>query len=562
MAKIGEMIEGKYKVLTEIGHGGMSVVYLAMDKNLNKQWAVKEIRKRGNGKHDEIIVNSLLAEADLMKKLDHPALPRIVDIINTSSTIYVVMDYIEGESLDKVLKREGVISEELVIGWAKQICDALSYLHSQKPPIIYRDMKPANVMLKPEGNIKIIDFGIAREYKEQNLADTTVLGTKGYAPPEQYSGQTNARSDIFALGMTMHHLLTGNDPRGGAAYVPVREYRPELSEGIELVIDKCVQPAQENRYQTCGELLYDLENLDKITSGYRWKQKRRLTSFVVATVLSVVFLISGITCNFAAKSINTKDYEELIAIAEATSLDEKIESYKKAIAIYPADTRAYTKLLEAYEYEGKFGIEENKQFLAEYNRNKESLDNTTIEVAELNYNIGKMYFNYYQESDGSYSFSNRVQRAYEFFKANFENVNISTNFEHKNLSDCYYQICYFYNKFVFSSKDVEEASRENYEELFKTIKETIEVVKTENAYDQLILYNGTFMFLYDQRASMVSVNVEQEEVLELMDMVYERAKILSVQKEQSKKLQKEILDNYMSYKEAINRIYTNAEERS
>ena len=159
MAEIGSVIDGKYEILREIGKGGMSVVYLAMDTHLNKQWAVKEIRKKGNGKNDEVIVNSLLAEANLMKRLDHPALPRIVDIIDNGITIYVVMDYIEGESLDKVLKEHGAQPEELVVGWAKQLCDALTYLHSQKPPIIYRDMKPANVMLKPEGNVKIIDFG-------------------------------------------------------------------------------------------------------------------------------------------------------------------------------------------------------------------------------------------------------------------------------------------------------------------------------------------------------------------------------------------------------------------
>ena len=150
-----------------------------------------------------------------------------------------------------------------------QLCDALSYLHSQNPPIIYRDMKPANVMLKPEGNIKIIDFGIAREYKEQNLADTTVLGTKGYAPPEQYSGQTDPRSDIFALGMTMHHLLTGMDPRSGEAYASVRQWNPELSEGIEIIIDRCVEPAPENRYQSCTDLLYDLEHPELITRGFK-----------------------------------------------------------------------------------------------------------------------------------------------------------------------------------------------------------------------------------------------------------------------------------------------------
>lgn len=158
MTQIGTVIDGKYEILKEIGRGGMSIVYLAMDKRLNKQWAVKEIRKKGNGKNDEVVVNSLLAEANLIKRLDHPALPRIVDIIDNGITIYIVMDYIEGESLDKILLEYGAQKESAVIEWAKQICDALSYLHGQKPPIIYRDMKPANVMLKPEGNIKIIKF--------------------------------------------------------------------------------------------------------------------------------------------------------------------------------------------------------------------------------------------------------------------------------------------------------------------------------------------------------------------------------------------------------------------
>ncbi len=304
MAEIGTVIEGKYEILREIGKGGMSVVYLAMDTHLNKQWAVKEIRKRGSGKNDEIVVNSLLAEANLMKRLDHPALPRIVDIIDNGVTIFVVMDYIEGESLDKILKEYGPQPEEKVIAWAKQLCDALSYLHSQKPPIIYRDMKPANVMLKPEGTIKIIDFGIAREYKEQKMADTTVLGTKGYAPPEQYSGQTDARSDIYALGMTLHHLLTGIDPRSGEAYAPVRMWNPQLSEGIELIIDKCVQPAAENRYQNCQDLQYDLEHPELITKGYKKKQKRKLRLFAVTASMTVACLIAGIVCNRVANSIN------------------------------------------------------------------------------------------------------------------------------------------------------------------------------------------------------------------------------------------------------------------
>lgn len=322
MTEIGTVIDGKYEILREIGRGGMSIVYLAMDTHLNKQWAVKEIRKKGNGKNDEVVVNSLLAEANMMKKLDHPALPRIVDIIDNGITIYVVMDYIEGESLDKVLNEYGAQPEEQVIAWAEQLCEALEYLHSQKPPIIYRDMKPANVMLKPEGNIKIIDFGIAREYKEQKLSDTTVLGTKGYAPPEQYSGQTDARSDIFALGMTMHHLLTGIDPRSGEAYAPVRMWNPQLSEGIELIINKCVEPAAENRYQSCSDLLYDLEHPELITKDYKKKQKRKMRSFIITVALAIVFLVSGIICNRISVNIKNNNYDALVSISTSTSLSD------------------------------------------------------------------------------------------------------------------------------------------------------------------------------------------------------------------------------------------------
>ena len=561
MAEIGSVIDGKYEILREIGHGGMSVVYLAMDTHLNKQWAVKEIKKKGSGKNDEIIVNSLLAEANLMKRLDHAALPRIVDIIDNGVTIYVVMDYIEGESLDKILNEYGAQPEELVIGWAMQLCDALAYLHAQKPPIIYRDMKPANIMLKPEGNIKIIDFGIAREYKEQSLADTTVLGTKGYAPPEQYSGQTDARCDIFALGMTMHHLLTGIDPRSGEAYAPVRMWNPELSEGIELIIDKCVEPAPENRYQNCSDLLYDLEHPDLITRGYKKRQKRKVAAFMAAAGMTVVLFLAGAVCTTIAKNINNSNYEILVSPSTATALNEKIDSYKRAIAIYPERTDAYMCMLEAYEDEGRFGKEENDEFLALYNANKDTFDHTTSEVAELNYKIGMMYFNYYTEEDGSYSFSTRVQKAYSFFAENHNNAEIPQDFEDMNLSECYYQICSFYKNYILNGATVEEASRDNYENLFSTIENTLADVQSAGAYNQLSLYNGIFMLLYDQRSSMVQVKVEQNEITDLMDNVYDDAKNLTVQKEQSQKLQQEIMEHYDTYRQAIIRAYTNAEER-
>ncbi len=561
MAQIGSVVEGKYEILTEIGRGGMSVVYLAMDTHLNKQWALKEIRKKGNGKNDEIVVNSLLAEANLMKRLDHPALPRIVDIIDNGQTIFVVMDYIEGESLDKIIKEFGAQDEELVIGWAMQLCDALSYLHSQKPPIIYRDMKPANIMLKPEGNIKIIDFGIAREYKEMSLADTTVLGTKGYAPPEQYSGQTDARSDIFALGMTMHHLLTGIDPRLGEPYAPVRMWNPELSEGIELIIDKCVQPAAENRYQNCEDLLYDLEHPELITRDYKRKQKRKLRLFIVAASLSIAMLISGFSTRAAAVKINNNDYETLINTSSATSIDDRVENYRTAIKIYPERIDAYQEMIDAYEEDGKFGKHENDVIMAVYNPNKQLFDSSSVEYANLNYTLGMMYFNYYTNEDGNAEFKARVQKAKSFFDDNHDNPNLSPEFENKNISECYYQICSFYSKYILNQSSGDEASKEDFDNLFGTINTTISSIGSASPRDQLNLYNAVFMLLYDQRLSMAQVKVEENDVLGMMDNVYGLASELSPQKEQAIKLQQQILDNYKDYREGIERSYSNNEEK-
>ena len=146
MARIGQVIDGKYEILKEIGRGGMSIVYLAMDKRLNKQWAVKEIPKRALDKNNEVVVQSAIAEANMIKRLDHPAIVRIVDIINNDDVIYIIEDYIEGETLGTIVENNGAQPQELVIEWAMQICEALEYLHTRKPPIIYRDMKPTNVM--------------------------------------------------------------------------------------------------------------------------------------------------------------------------------------------------------------------------------------------------------------------------------------------------------------------------------------------------------------------------------------------------------------------------------
>ena len=545
MTEVGTVIDGKYEILKEIGRGGMSIVYLAMDKRLNKQWAVKEIRKKSSGKNDEIVVNSLLAEANMMKKLDHPSLPRIVDIIENGSTIYVIMDYIEGESLDKILNEYGSQPEELVKGWAKQLCDALAYLHSQKPPIIYRDMKPANVMLKPEGNIKIIDFGIAREYKEQNLADTTVLGTKGYAPPEQYSGQTDGRSDIYALGMTMHHLLTGVDPRNGEPYASVRQWNPELSEGIEIIIDKCVEPASENRYQTCAELLYDLEHPDVITKDFKRKQKRKLASFITSVGTTIVALIAGIVLKMLSTNLYNQDYDLNIASSDP-------EKYFAAVDIFPERVNAYDKLIEYCKNHDATNEEIIKvgNVIEEYT-DKHNLSDS--EIADMYYDMGKLYF---AEYDGS--FKERATNAQRFFRDSSQS---EANFAKKEIAHCYHEIC----RFMTNQSTTSEHSLDDYTTLFAEIDDVMSIVDkasdNEANYDKISLYYVTMLLVNDQAEYMAGVGFERQKTLSLMEELYKNTNAITSTLSYVNELKDEIKSRYNLFMDNINVKYDEVEKR-
>ncbi len=559
MLKVGESLDGRYEILKKIGSGGMSVVYLAMDvRKWNKQWVIKEINKKTTTLKDGIKNDSLWVEANVLKELDHPVIPRIVDIIDDEGMYYIVMDYIQGDSLDKVLAEYGPQPEEDVIEWAKQLCDGLSYLHRQNPPIIYGDMKPANIMLKPEGTVKIIDFGTAVE-KGQKL----LLGSKDYAPPEQRGGAAEEWFDIYALGKTLHQLLTGVQPssgeKGNDLYVSVRQWNPELSEGIEIIIDKCVEREPAKRYQSCAELLYDLEHPALLTADFKKAQKKKVAKFILAASLFLVMLTTGFVCNGTAVTLKNNNYDTLIATTNS------IESYKQAIGIFPNDTRAYMRMLEAYEDSGEFGKAQSDEFLALYIPNEGGFDPNSAETATLNYKIGRMYFNYYSGDDGSdpaSGFADRVQRAHGYFEKNAVNTELSPFFEEQRLSDCYYQICEFYRKYILNSSTVEEASKEHYEALFTTIEYTMQDIEGAGAYDKLALYNGVFMFMYEQRKNMADVGMEKLVVLALFDKVYEDAKALTTNKEQTLKLQQEIVNNYEVFRDAIVRTYNNTEERA
>lgn len=371
MLEIGSVLDGKYKILSEIGHGGMSVVYMALNEKANKTWAVKEIRK--DGKMDfNIVRQGLVAEIETLKKLNHPNLPSIVDVIEDRDSFIIVMDYIEGNSLDRALLEHGAQPQDNVIEWAMQLCDVLSYLHSCSPPIIYRDMKPANIMLRPDGNIALIDFGTAKTY-EIDLGETTGIGTIGYAAPEQFigsgMGRTDARTDIYCLGITLYHLLTGIDPcKNVIADKSIRAVNPALSQGLDEIIIKCTQPDPKDRYQSCDELLYAFEHHNEMGIVYRNAQKKKLKRFIATAAATLISAFVAIFGFVSAENAKTADYEKLLGEAESIVLDLNDENYRtnfikkcdklaEAIGTSPEtfDTEngndAYNKMLKLFESE-------------------------------------------------------------------------------------------------------------------------------------------------------------------------------------------------------------------
>ncbi len=354
MLSVGSLLDNKYKILSEVGHGGMSVVYLAINERANKTWAVKEIRKDGVVDF-ESVKQGLVVETNMLKKLKHPHLPSIIDVLDGEDSFIIVMDYIEGTSLLKLLQTEGAQPEEKVVKWGRQLCDVLAYLHRQQPPIIYRDMKPANIMLKPDGTITLIDFGIAREFKNRAMVeDTTCLGTRGYAAPEQFGGrgQTDPRTDIYCLGATLYHLLTGHSPAEPPYEIkPLRYWLPQYAgSGLEKLILKCTQQDPSARYQSCEELMYALQHYREEDDRIQRQRRSKWRRFLAGVLVGCLGLAGSIGFHLALDGAKKDSYEYLIQQAQSQGNLEGAKTYfKQALEVDAGDQEAYEALLEMAE---------------------------------------------------------------------------------------------------------------------------------------------------------------------------------------------------------------------
>lgn len=348
---MGKVLKDRYELLTELGRGGMSTVYLARDLNLGSYWAVKHMKNNGS---TELI--AFKQEVELLAGLSHPDIPRIVDRIEEYDDYYVVMDFVDGVSLGKKTIAEGPVDEETLVGWAKMLCSILTYLHTvHDSPIVYRDMKPDNIILSQSGRVKLIDFGIAKECK-RGVKDTgECFGTRGYAAPEQYKSGSNIldeRTDIYSLGCTMFYLLTGKVPgKSPNACPPLRTINPNLSDGIQYIVAKATQDDPAQRYSSADEMLGDLEHIGELSSEYKDKMRKRLILFLSCFILSLIFLGVGIWGKIRIDDKNMQTYDNYYRIGFDQYLDEDYDaaskSFATAIEYDPDNYSAYEKLFDS-----------------------------------------------------------------------------------------------------------------------------------------------------------------------------------------------------------------------
>lgn len=473
MLKSGSVIDGKYKIVEVIGKGGMSTVYLAEHQLLGQKWAVKEIQ-RETGENQALLRQSLLAETNILKRLNHPNLPRIIDVIQTKESMLLVMDYIEGITLQEYIDTWGPQDEQQVVKWAKEICNVLLYLHTRKPSIIYCDLKPSNLMLKEDGTIMLIDFGTAREYSKKFLNESVSLGTDGFAAPEQYMGRqsTDERTDIYCFGMTVYALLTGIDRKESAGpFQSKKQKRQRISSELEQIIATCTCADPSERYQDCFALKYALCHLEENQMEQVRKEKRRKK---MLGVLLTGVLFSGCILFGVHHLVEKSRYQKAMAYvnqAEKGIVNEKIlENYKMALQILPSEKKIYDSIVEYFIHPNHFSMEEAAAMmnLFETASSEKNVLGTFCKknpegYCEFCYMVGIGYFYYMGGMTGKKEARTWFQDVIQTNSPDFDGGK-------RERAELYEEICRYYDTFIANGEDNSgERKKEGFGEFYDTL---------------------------------------------------------------------------------------------
>lgn len=504
MLKKGDILDGIYQVEDQIGKGGGGVVFKARHLRLETDVVIKQIKEEAKGKLE------MRAEADILKNLRHSYIPRVIDFSEKDGDVYTVMDYIEGKNFSQLMKEGQKFSQQQVIKWAGQLCEALEYLHRQNPPIIHSDIKPGNIMLTPEDNICLIDFNISQVF---NREGTAVVGqTNGYAPPEQYqtynkmlmknnrkqtvveddatvlddeitvldnygseetvldenatvldesvnayadysSNETellteinqnvmnydsdilntgsgfyvtsnvqqfvkvanmDARSDIYSLGATLYHIISGKKPKNAfELQIPIKQLVPDISEGLQYIIETAMQKDINKRFASATEMLNAIKNIHELDTVYKkQKRKQKMTNIVsvVMFVLSMAVTVLGVSM---VNESRTEDYEMLVnsAIENVSGYNlQQAQEYADAVLEkYPNNIGSYyvNALVKYYanDYSGA------AEYIVNYLQNPVHSSEEELDTqGNMYYLLGNSYLEMEQYADSIKAFEQAVYK--------------------------------------------------------------------------------------------------------------------------------------------------------
>ena len=480
MIKKGDLI-GRYRVEEETGSGGMSKVYKVKDMRVGTFLAMKEIIIK-----DDSFLIAGYAEAFVLKNVNHPALPRIVDILRTENSYCVVMDFIDGCNLEEYVKKNGGFSENEVIKIGSTILDCLMFLHSKK--ILYRDLKPSNIMLTKNNEIKLIDFGISFSFDEKNSEEHRA--SKCFAPPEQLLGkETDEQGDIFSFGATLKYIL-----------------KDEPSPGMICFLNKCLKNDPCERYKSAASALKALKRIKNINE----KEVKRLKRIVHKNIFFIVMFFLSVTGIFLCVKVREERYEyEALVYAACDSIDSdvRIENLLKLIEKEPSAEwylRFFYELKNDYFFDSSEAVQIEKMI----ERDKDKLrEDDYKEICEA---LGRLYLFYYEDLDER---NVNYQRATYWFDKE----------EDEDERDVYSRIGHFLSEIpsmILEGKDGGMYAKyySDLSEILNDVSEKESVVKAEvySLYaDSILLYGADFyregISIEEMRNTLVDVEMTLNE---------------------------------------------------
>ena len=363
MLNSGDILDQKYEVIKILGKGGMGTVYLCKNTRLGNLWAIKEVVQ-------DIKNTGILTEANILKDLSHLGIRRIVDIFYENNNLYMVQDYVDGQTLKEYVNVNGRIQKEKICRVTSDLCDIVGYLHNQNPAIIYRDIKPSNIMITTSGKVVLIDFGISKIYKSDRSQDTDTVcaGSNGYAAPEQYGlGKCCKQTDIYGIGMLIYFMVKGKTPFTGLEPLLDESYDDDVDDNLRKIIQKCVKIDIKDRYISVEALKKEISEVLKkdkyektaILSDYnmsanvpskkgktkmlnknKFKRTIKVSLYIIIAILASIYILYGNKKESAV--MNTAHRPEIVSPIVGSSSIEKnaiSESIKEPIIVSKEATR-------------------------------------------------------------------------------------------------------------------------------------------------------------------------------------------------------------------------------